>query len=237
MKIDFCIPAYNEEIIIEKNTKKIFDYLSNQKFSFDWKIVLINNGSTDNTGKICSKLANEKIIFKDLDIAGKGGALKHYWEESQADIIMYMDSDIAVSLEYVPDALNPIISNECDLTMGSRMIVGSKTERSLIREIYSQGYNYISRVILGHKFSDLQCGFKAIRTSLLKKILPNIKDNQWFFDTELVLFADMAGGRIKEVPVDWEENRYEERKTKANVIKNAIVFTYLLFKLKKRLKK
>jgi selenophosphate synthetase-related protein len=108
----------------------------------------------------------------------------------------------------------------------------SKINRSFIRELSSQSYNFLSKIILGHNFSDLQCGFKAIKVDVFNKIAPYIKDNKWFFDTELIFFTNYFGYKIKEMPVDWQENRYDKRKTKVNLIKDSFKFIINLIKLK-----
>ena len=132
------------------------------------------------------------------------------------------------------DSINNQIKNKADLTIGSRLLPESKIERSFIRELSSQSYNFLSRVILNHNFSDLQCGFKAIKNKTFKKISPHIKGDKWFFDTELVAFTNYFKFRVKEIPVNWSENRYDERKSKVNLLKDSIKFFINLIKLKIR---
>ncbi|PKL72191.1 hypothetical protein CVV26_02675 [Candidatus Kuenenbacteria bacterium HGW-Kuenenbacteria-1] len=237
MFIEFCLPVHNEEKILKSNVLKLFDYCNNQNFDFIWQIVIINNGSQDNSEKICKELSDKykKIKIENIKQAGKGCALKFYWQKSNADIIVYMDIDLAVSLKNIPDLINPITKENYDLTIGSRLLPDSKIKRSFIRELSSQVYNFLSRIILNHNFSDLQCGFKAIRTDIFKKIAPHIKNNEWFFDTELFVFAKYFGYKIEEIPVNWNENRYNQRKSKVNLIKDSIKFLINLIKLKIRL--
>jgi glycosyltransferase involved in cell wall biosynthesis len=237
MLIDFCIPIYNEARILEDNIIKLRSYLETRPFSFNWRIVIINNGSTDGTAAICGKIKSEKTLIENISDPGKGRALKTYWTKSPADIIVYMDIDLAVSLDDTDKILDPLIKEGFDMAIGSRLHPDSVINRSIARELSSQAYNALSRYILGHKFKDLQCGFKAIRSDVLKKVLPQILDNRWFFDTELVVFAHHYGFKIKEVGVDWEENRYEVRKSKVNLFKDSLIFIINLFKLKLRLAK
>src|SRR5262249_31079693 len=70
----------------------------------------------------------------------------------------------------------------------------------------SRGYNAILRAALGARFSDAQCGFKAIRADRARELLPLVRDRAWFFDTELLVLAERAGLRIHEVPVDWTDD-------------------------------
>lgn len=232
MLVEFCLPVYNEEKILKANTIKLLDFLNRQNFTFSWLIVIINNGSTDNTAKISQELAGERIKIINFSQKGKGGAIKQYSLTSVADWLVYMDIDLAVSLKNIDDLIKILADNNYDIVMGSRLLVDSKVERSAARSLSSKIYNYFSRLVLGHKFSDLQCGFKMIGVEVSKKIMPLIKDNNWFFDTELIYLAYRQNYRIKEIPVNWSENRYQQRKSKVSLTKDSLKFIYRLIKLK-----
>lgn len=235
MLVEFCLPVYNEEKILKANTIKLLDFLNRQNFLFNWLIVIINNGSTDNTAKISRELAGERIKIINFSQKGKGGAIKQYSLTSAADWLIYMDIDLAVSLKNIDDLINILTDNNYDIVMGSRLLSGSEVERSAARSLSSKVYNYFSRLVLGHKFSDLQCGFKMIRSEIFKKIAPLIKDNNWFFDTELIYLAYRQNYRIKEIPVSWSENRYQQRKSKVSLIKDGLKFFKNLIGLRMRL--
>lgn len=235
MLIEFCLPVYNEEKILKENVLKLLAYCEQQNFNFTWVIVIINNGSTDRSKEVAEKLKSEKIRVVNLDKAGKGGAIKHRILLSEADIIAYMDIDLAVSLDNIPDLINSIMAEDYQLVIGSRLLPDSKTERSFARSLSSIIYNMLSRIILKHNFSDLQCGFKAMKTPVFKKITSLIKDDKWFFDTELIVYAVKYGYKIKEIPVNWEENRYDKRASKVRVVRNSFLFFFNLIKLKFRL--
>ena len=240
MLIEFCLPVHNEEKILEFNILKLCRYLQNKYYYFDWRIIIINNGSSDKTKNISEEIVkNHGSIIKLINIpkSGKGRALKTYWNETGADILVYMDVDLAVSLDNIDDLIKPILHNKADLTIGSRLLHKSKVERSFVRELSSKMYNCLSRFILGHKFSDIQCGFKAINTKELQKHSKYILDNEWFFDTELVFYFNHFGAHVKEIPVDWQEERYDLRKSKLNIFKNGAKFIVNLVNLKRRVKK
>lgn len=239
MLIEFCLPVYNEERILKNNILKLLEYCQAQNYNFDWKIVIIVNGSSDQSLPISeelSKIYANKIKTINIKQSGKGRAIKSYGLKSKADIFVYMDVDLAVSLDNISQLINPIINNKADLVIGSRLLPDSKIKRSFIRELSSQTYNFCSRMILKHRFSDLQCGFKAARIDVCKKVIPHIKDDNWFFDTELVFFAHYFKFLIKEIPVDWSENRYEQRKSKVNLFRDGIKFILNLLKLKVRIR-
>ena len=235
MLVEFCLPVYNEEKILRTNIHKLLNYLNQQNYNFKWSIVIIINGSTDNSVKICRELAGEQIKIINLPRKGKGGALKQYVLTSLANWLIYMDIDLAVSIENINDIINLVRKNNYDIIMGSRLLTGSKVERSTIRSLSSKIYNFLSRLILRHKYADLQCGFKAIRGDVAKKILPLIVDNNWFFDTELIFLAYRQNYLIKEIPVNWSENRYQQRKSKVSLIKDGLKFLKSLIELKIRL--
>jgi len=239
MLIEFCLPVHNEEDILEPNILRLYNYCNNKNYKFNWNIIIINNGSTDKTSEIAKTIAKKYDKIKAINILqpGKGGALKKYWNISRADILAYMDIDLAVSLDNVNDLINPILKNKADLVIGSRLLPESKIKRSLGRELSSRLYNFLSRLILNHNFSDMQCGFKAIKAVPLKEKNKYILDNEWFFDTELVYYFYHFNACVKEIPVDWQEERYDLRKSKLNIFKNGIKFIINLIKLKKRIKK
>ena len=238
MLIEFCLPVHNEEKIIEPNILRLYNYCNNQNYNFDWQIIIINNGSSDETGNISRGIIQKynKIKLFNISQPGKGGALKAYWSATKADTIIYMDIDLAVSLENINLLIKPIQNNEADLVIGSRLLPNSKVKRSFLREWSSRTYNWLSRFILNHNFSDMQCGFKAIKTKPLKKYSNHILDDKWFFDTELIFYFHHFSARIKEIPVDWQEERYDMRKSKLNIFSNGIRFVFNLIRLRQRIK-
>lgn len=238
MTIDFCLPVKNEENILEANILILRDFLIKQNYSFSWKIVVILNNCQDKSESIISHLSNtnpEHIKYISIKPAGKGGALKYYFSISSADIIVFMDVDLAVSLDSLNNLINPLINNEKDLVIGSRLLKDSRVERSLFRSFSSLVYNSLSREYLNHKFFDLQCGFKAFKSEVFLKVKPYLKNDQWFFDTELVLLAKFFKFNIIEIPVNWAENRYKQRVSKVSVYKHAWGFLKNMISLRKQI--
>ncbi|MCF7820729.1 MAG: glycosyltransferase [Candidatus Pacebacteria bacterium] len=238
MLIEICLPAYNEETILKKNITILLNFLKNKTWSFNWQITVAINNSSDNSLEIIKKLVqnNKEISYYNLEKGGKGHAIKYAWHKSKADIFVYMDVDLAVSLENLPSLLEAIYKEKNHLAWGSRLLAKSQTERGWLRTISSKIYNLFSQLALKHKFSDLQCGFKAIDNKIREKILPLVKDDAWFFDTELIIFSKDNGYRLKEIPVNWKESRYQERKSKIKPFKDACLFVEKTLKLRKRIK-
>jgi hypothetical protein len=138
-----------------------------------------------------------------LDAKGRGRALKHVWSRSEADVVAYMDVDLSTGLEGFLPLVAPLLSGHSDVAIGSRLHRQSAVERGAKREFISRSYNLLLKAGLAARFSDAQCGFKAVRAEVFRALAPHIEDNAWFFDTELLVLAQRNKLRIHEVPVDW----------------------------------
>src|SRR5256885_1449910 len=117
-----------------------------------------------------------------------------------------MDVDLSTDLRALLPLVAPLVSGHSEVAIGSRLAHGSRVERSAKRELISRSYNRILHMVLRARFSDAQCGFKAARTDVLRELLPDIRDEAWFFDTELLVLAQRRGMRVHEVPVDWVDD-------------------------------
>jgi len=227
MKVEFCLPVYNEACILEANAKKLLEYCLRADFPFEWKVLFLINGSTDESLSIARAIKAELpslVEVVESKEKGRGLAIKRYWRESRADIVSYMDVDLAVSLDDIKGLIGALIDEGFDLAIGSRLLPESKIKRSFWREFVSHSYIYLSRLLLGHRFSDLQCGFKAVRQDKFAFLADFLISKKWFFDTELIVFASRFGFKIKEIPVRWEENRYDQRRSKVNVLRDSLRF-------------
>ena len=236
MNLEILIPVYNEETILEANTKLVANYC--QANFDDWKLTLIINGSSDNSLTIAEDLATNfpQINIINLHLGGKGYALKQGLINSSADILLYMDIDLAVSLEATAKLIN-LINQGHAVAIGSRLLPESLTARSFARDCSSKIYNYLASFILGAKISDWQCGFKAMTRDTAQKLIPQIQDDRWFFDTELLALAHHANLSIAELPINWSENRYAKRQSKIHLTTDPFIFLKNLCKLRLRLKK
>lgn len=201
--LDIVIPVYNEETTLPGSVATVREHLRAMPFPF--RITIADNASTDATDLIARQLAHtyDEVRVVHLDEKGRGRALKHVWLESDADILVYMDVDLSTDLNALYPLIAPLLSGHSDISIGSRLARHSRTERGPKREFISRSYNYLLRGTLRAGFSDAQCGFKAIRRDVAQSLLPLIEDDEWFFDTELLVLAERSGLRIHEVPVDW----------------------------------
>ncbi len=205
--VEVVIPVYNEEAILEKSVTTLRNYLT-EHFPYRWRITVANNASKDNTLEVAKRLeaTYPDVRVFHLDQKGRGRALRAVWSSSDADVVSYMDVDLSTNLQSFLPLVAPIITGHSDLAIGSRLAKGARVTRQWKREIISRIYNLIIKLFFWNNFTDAQCGFKAGRTSVIKELLPLVENQEWFFDSEVLLLAEEKGMRIYEVPVDWIED-------------------------------
>ncbi len=205
--VDVVVPVYNEERDLGPSIRKLHGFLTTD-FPFPAVITIADNASRDGTLALAERLAAELAGVRVVHLAakGRGRALRAAWLASDAAVVAYMDVDLSTDLKALLPLVAPIISGHSDLAIGSRLAHGARTKRGPKREFISRAYMLILRLVLGAAFSDAQCGFKAVRASVARELLPRVEDQTWFFDTELLILAQRAGLRVHEVPVDWTDD-------------------------------
>ena len=218
-RIDIVVPVLNEEKILQSSIETLDEYMM-ENLPYRYQITIADNGSQDNTLKIAKNLAQNHQSVRVVRLAkrGRGRALKQVWQSSRADILTYMDVDLSTSLDDFLPMIQPLVAGEAGVAIGSRLMKESKTSRGFKREFISRCYNKIIKLTSRTKFSDAQCGFKAIRRDVAKRFLPKIKDNEWLFDTELLIKTERAGVPIHEQPVTW----IEDTDSRVKIVKTAV---------------
>ena len=202
--VEVTIPVYNEEAVLEHSVRELRSYLDTS-FPFSASIVIVDNASTDRTWEIALRLCDELAAVDaiHLDQKGRGRAIRAAWTSSESEVVAYMDVDLSTDLDGLLPLVAPLVSNHSQVAIGSRLASGSRVLRGGKREFISRTYNIILRSTLRSQFSDAQCGFKAMRKEAVEPLLGVVKDQAWFFDTELLVQAERNGFRIHEVSVDW----------------------------------
>ncbi|MDG4801224.1 dolichyl-phosphate beta-glucosyltransferase [Micromonospora sp. WMMD980] len=205
--LDVVVPVYNEEVDLGPGVRRLHAYLSAQ-FPYPFRITVADNASADGTLAVAEALAAElpEVAVLHLAEKGRGRALHAAWSASPAPVLAYLDVDLSTDLAALPPLVAPLLSGHSDLAIGTRLARTSRVVRGAKREVISRGYNLLLRGTLAVRFSDAQCGFKAIRADVAAELLPLVRDTGWFFDTELLVLAQRAGLRIHEVPVDWVDD-------------------------------
>jgi putative flippase GtrA len=203
-EVDIVVPVYNEERTLELSIRRLHRFLT-AEFPFSWRIVIADNASTDGTPEVAARLARElaSVASLHLERKGRGRALRAAWSASDARVVSYMDVDLSTDLRALLPLVAPLLSGHSDLAIGTRLAHGARVVRGPKRELISRAYNQLLHTALRARFSDAQCGFKAVRRDVLDDLLPAVRDEAWFFDTELLVLAQRRGLRIHEVPVDW----------------------------------
>jgi putative flippase GtrA len=217
--VDVVVPVYNEQAALERSIRRLHAFLSEQ-LPFAWRIVIADNASTDGTHVIARALASElpDTSVLHLPAKGRGRALRAAWSASDADVLCYMDVDLSTDLRAFLPLIAPLVSGHSDVAIGTRLARGSRVVRGRKREFISRSYNRLLRIALGARFTDAQCGFKAIRADVARTVLADVQDDGWFFDTELLVLAQRRGLRIHEVPVDW----IDDTDSRVDVVATAI---------------
>ena len=205
--LDLVIPVYNEEAGLERSVRTVRAYLD-RCFPYPARVTIADNASTDGTLDIARALAQELpgVRVVHLQAKGRGRALRTVWLVSDAQVLAYLDVDLSTNLSALLPLVAPLVSGHSHLAIGPRLRRPSRVERGPKREVISRCYNMLLRGALAARFSDAQCGFKAIRADAARELLPLVEDTGWFFDTELLVLAERAGLRIHEVPVDWVDD-------------------------------
>jgi len=219
MNLEITIPVLNEEKTLRFQVVKIMAYLESINIgTVDITLSIADNGSTDNTRDIAEKLEKEypkKIRFVKVSKKGVGLALKTSWESSNADIVGYMDLDLATDINHIMQVVDIFsTNNSVDIVYGSRLHKTSEViGRSVKREITSRIFNWILKKYLSVGFSDGMCGFKFLKKSIFTEVIQNrASSDGWFFCTELLVVSEKMKKNLVELPVKWTDD--EESKVK-----------------------
>lgn len=211
MTFDITIPVLNEEATLAENIGILHQFLLQHFPNQDqWKIIIADNGSTDRTQEIAQQLDNEHKSVQYLKVPrrGVGLALKTSWGQSQADIVGYMDLDLATDLQHFLEVYQIINEQDYDIVYGSRLHKDAQViNRPLKREIASRGFNLLLKTYLNVGFSDGMCGFKFLKRSVYPVLHKAGAENDgWFFSTELLVTAEWLGFKLYELPVKWTDD-------------------------------
>jgi putative flippase GtrA len=205
--LDLVIPVFNEVAGLEASVRAVRTYLD-REFPYPARVTIADNASTDGTFAVAQRLAAQLrgVRAVHLGAKGRGRALRSVWLGSDAEVLAYMDVDLSTDLSALLPLIAPLVTGHSHLAIGTRLSRTSRVVRGPKRELISRGYNLLLRGTLAARFSDAQCGFKAIRADVARELLPLVQDPGWFFDTEMLVLAERAGLRIHEVPVDWVDD-------------------------------
>lgn len=206
--VNIVLPVYNEQAELATSVATLVRFLNKELRDLSWHVTIADNASTDDTLLIARSLSRtyDNVSVESLSKKGRGRAVKHVWRKGTYDYLAYMDIDLSTDLKHFPQLLSSL-ERGYDMAVGSRNAKGARVYgRSALRSITSKGYITLIKGIFWVSFSDAQCGFKAVTRRVVTDLLPHIKDDEWFFDSELLIVGEKSGFRIYEEPVTWIDN-------------------------------
>ena len=205
--VEIVVPVYNESAQLAERISALRTFLD-ESFPFRALVTIVDNASTDDTDAVAQDLATQLpgVASMHIERKGRGRALRAAWSTSDAPVVAYMDVDLSSELPALLPLVAPLLSGHRDVAIGSRLARGAHVVRGPKRELISRAYNLLLKLTLRGRFSDAQCGFKALTRDAAERLLPLVEDDEWFFDTELLVTAQRLGFRIGEVPVDWVDD-------------------------------
>jgi glycosyltransferase involved in cell wall biosynthesis len=218
IQVSVVLPAYNEVDYLQQAVKKTIQSLN--LFTQSYEVIIAEDGSTDGTAERAEELSQQnphvRHIHREKRL-GRGTALNNAFKQSNSEILVYMDLDLATDLKYLKPLVEAITIEGYDFSTGSRMLPESKAERTFSRSLSSKTYNFLVRHMLGSKLRDHQCGFKAFKSEPLMQIIDKVQATHWFWDTELLVRAQITGYKVKEIGVEWKSGKT----TKVNLFKDS----------------
>lgn len=236
LSFEITLPVLNEEKTLVQQVHKLYDFIQQHYPLVSWKIIIADNGSTDQTLQLGQQLEQQlsNVQFLKVPQRGVGLALKTSWQQSKADIIGYMDLDLATDLSHFLEAYEAISHKDYDLVYATRLHTQAQViNRSLKREITSRGFNFILKNYLDIHFSDGMCGFKFLKRKHYAALHEaGAQNDGWFFSTELLTLAEWKGLNSYELPVKWTDDVSSSRVKILPLAKRYLKSMYKLKKLK-----
>ena len=212
------LPAYNEVDYLQPAVEKTIQALN--AFADSYEVIIAEDGSTDGTAERAEEIAQKNPVVRHIHREkrlGRGTALNNAFKQSNGEVMVYMDLDLATDLKYLKPLVEAITVEGYDFSTGSRMMAESQAERTMSRSLSSKTYNFLVRHMLGSKLRDHQCGFKAFKKEPLMLLLDQVEATHWFWDTEIMVRAHRRGFKIKEIAVEWKSGK----DTKVNLFKDS----------------
>jgi len=208
LRYSIVIPAYNESRRIAGTLDRVLAYVAHQ--NWDAEIIVVNDGSKDDTPKIIREYERKHSCLRVIDNPGnrgKGYSVRNGVLAAQGQLILFTDADLSAPIEEA-GKLFQAISAGADVAIGSRWLRSDlQTERQpWARQLFGRVFNIIQRVVLGLKFKDTQCGFKAFTRAVAQDVFPRQRIERWAFDPEVIFLAQKFGYKVVEVPVAWAHN-------------------------------
>jgi len=208
-QISIVIPAYNEERVIGDTLAEVSEYLQGRGLSYE--IVLVSDGSTDDTERLALSMSkeNKRIkVLKNESNMGKGFSVKKGCLAATGRVIAFTDSDLSYPISEIEKPLKMIMDGEADMAIGSRTVRGARiaVQNTLLRRLMSRVFNLFVRIVAFKGIGDTQCGFKAFSTETARDIFSKQTMTGFSFDVELIYIAKKFGYKVREFPITWAKS-------------------------------
>lgn len=228
--LSIIIPAYNEAVRILPTLRRATAYLANQQYS--WEVVVVDDGSTDNTGELVTGFIQEVpgITLLALPHRGKGGAVRAGMIHAQGTYRFLCDADLSMPIEQLERFLPPQLEG-FEVALGSREVFGARRiDEPSRRHLMGRIFNWLVRVLAVRGISDTQCGFKCFQHEAAEILFRQQKTNGFAFDIEVLFLAQKMKMRLVEVPIDW----YHMPQSKVRPMRDAIAMTKDILEIRRR---
>lgn len=209
MKLSIVIPVYNEEYRIKNTLYDILDYLKKNNLQNESEILLVNDGSKDNSVTLINKIREDipqiRLIDNEIN-QGKGAVVRQGILESRGDWILFMDADNSTNIKELDKFIS--YQDKYDVIIGSRDLPESKVivSQNIIKRILGDLGNLWIQVLLIGGIKDTQCGFKFFKREVAMKVFKILSMKKWSFDIEILTLTKYYGYKIKEVAVIWKND-------------------------------
>lgn len=233
MRVAAVIPAHDEAEVLETVVKRVSAW-GRAAYGPEFAVVISENGSRDATAwlaRLLEKLPLGAVAVSSPE-AGKGGAVKRGAAAVEADVYLMLDADLSADLGSAA-TLVAAVAGGAGIAIGSRRMEGSSAERAAVRKIATAAYAALARTALGLRFRDLQCGCKAFSREVRDALLPQVRDDGFFFDTEFLARSERAGVRVEELPIRWSDRSAPGRGSKVRLVRNGLDFLRKLLVLRR----
>jgi len=205
--LSVIIPAYNEAQRIGRTLNKTFDYLDAQNYASE--VIVVDDGSNDQTMQVVDEFEPRAVgrlqVVRNPGNRGKGYAVRNGMLRAQGEISLFFDADMSTPPSEIAKIIEPIAKGDYDIVFGSRALahelIGAR--QSLLRELSGRAFNLIMRALVGLRFKDTQCGFKAFRRQTAQSVFAIQRIEGFGFDPEVLFIAQKQGWNLLELPVCW----------------------------------
>jgi hypothetical protein len=225
-QVDIVVPVMTRQRDVALSLVRLHKFLTDQ-FPFTAHVAIACAVGDDRSWRAARALAATfpEMTAMRVGVQGRSAALRRVWSQSPSDVLAYLDIDLCIDLNALIALVEPLLSGQADVAIGTRLRPGATLQTAPRREVTSCGYSLLVQAGLGTGFADVQCGFKAITRAAAQQLVPQTSHRSWFFDSELLTLARQVGLRIHEIPVNhasghrsrrWRPNRRRSQRSTRN---------------------